>query len=176
MTVYTVHEPPPRKRETFTAPERFVFVRDGFHFWAFVLGPLWMLRHRLWLVLVIYLVVVVAIEVALHLLGVSGGVKFVVGFLIQLLVGFEAASLRRWTYARRRWGNLGIVVARNLEEAERRFFDRWTGAPETSASSPSPTPPPSPSPAPVPLTPPTMRIPPASPDVIGLFPEPQSRP
>ena len=25
---------------------RFVFVRDGFHFWAFLLAPLWMLRHR----------------------------------------------------------------------------------------------------------------------------------
>ena len=33
-------------------PERFVFVRDGFHFWAFLLAPLWLLWHRLWLVLV----------------------------------------------------------------------------------------------------------------------------
>ena len=31
MTVYTVHEPPPRKNEEIGAdPDRFVFVRDGF--------------------------------------------------------------------------------------------------------------------------------------------------
>ena len=44
MPTYTVHQPPPRKGEAASAPERFVFVRDGFHFWAFLLGPLWMLR------------------------------------------------------------------------------------------------------------------------------------
>ena len=161
MTVYTVHEPTPRKRETATGPERFVFVRDGFYFWAFVLGPLWMLWHRLWLVLLLYLVATTALQVALFALGVSAAAKFAVGFLIALLVGFEAASLRRWTYGRRRWGNLGLVVARNLETAEHRFFDRWV---ERNELPPSPPPPPN------------MRIPPSSPEVIGLFPEPQSRP
>ena len=43
MPTYTVHEPPPRKGETVTAPERFVFVRDGFYVWAFLLAPLWLL-------------------------------------------------------------------------------------------------------------------------------------
>ena len=45
-------------------PERFVFVRDGFSFWAFLLAPLWMLRARLWLVFVGYVVVAVALQVA----------------------------------------------------------------------------------------------------------------
>ena len=49
MAVYTVHEPPLKRYETDADPERFVFVRDGFSFWAFLLGPLWMLRHRMWL-------------------------------------------------------------------------------------------------------------------------------
>ena len=52
MSVYTVHEPPLRAAEASPDPERFVFVRDGFYFWAFLLTPLWMLWHRLWLVLV----------------------------------------------------------------------------------------------------------------------------
>ena len=43
MPTFTVHEPPPRKTESVTSPERFVFVRDGFYFWAFVLAPLWLL-------------------------------------------------------------------------------------------------------------------------------------
>ena len=53
MTVFTVHEPPPRKNEETASPVRFAFVRDGFYFWAFLLGPVWMLCHRLWLVLLI---------------------------------------------------------------------------------------------------------------------------
>ena len=54
MATFTVHEPPPRKSEETASPVRFAFVRDGFHFWAFVLGPLWMLWHRLWLELLLY--------------------------------------------------------------------------------------------------------------------------
>ena len=51
MPTFTVHQPPPRPGEAAIAPERFVFVRDGFHFWAFVLAPFWLLRYRLWLAL-----------------------------------------------------------------------------------------------------------------------------
>ena len=159
MRIFTVHEPPPRRRETAANPDRFAFVRDGFHFWAFLLGPLWILWHRLWLVLLIYAVLTAALQVGLFALGVSAAVKFVVGFLIALLVGFEAASLRRWTYTRRGWRNLGPVVAPTLEAAEHRFFDSWV----TRATSHAPPPP-------------TMPIPATSPEVIGLFPEPQARP
>ena len=41
-------------------------------------------------------------------------------------MGFEAASLQRWTLSRRKWRQLDIVVADDEESAERRFFDRWT--------------------------------------------------
>ena len=51
MPTYTVHAPPPTPGRTARDPERFVFVRDGFHFWAFLLAPLWLLAQRLWLVL-----------------------------------------------------------------------------------------------------------------------------
>ena len=44
---------------------------------------------------------------------------------LDLLVGFEAATLRRFALARRRWKNLGIVVGDDLETAERRFFETW---------------------------------------------------
>ena len=38
MPVFTVHQPSPRKNEEAAPPERFTFVRDGFYFWAFLLG------------------------------------------------------------------------------------------------------------------------------------------
>src|SRR5256885_5410123 len=107
MAVYTVHEPPPKAEGSGPQPERFVFVRDGFSFWAFLLAPLWMLRHRMWLVLLGYLVVTIALQVALSLIGASATVMTVVTVLLSLLVGFEAATLRRFTLGRRRWTNVG---------------------------------------------------------------------
>ncbi len=125
MRVYTVHEPPLGKTETAPNPERFVFVRDSFSFWAFLLGPLWMLWHRMWLVLIGYLVLMAALIFGLRSVGASGNVPFVVEFLVALLVGFEAATLRRFTLKRRRFRQIGLVVADNLEAAEQRFFDGW---------------------------------------------------
>src|SRR6186997_2436490 len=141
MTVFTVHQPAPRKNEDVAPPDRYAFVRDGFYFWAFLLGPLWMLWRRLWLVLVIYLVVTSAIQAALWALGVSGVVKFAVGVLIAVLVGCEAGTLRRWSL-RRRWTNVGLVVAPNQEMAERRFFESWSAdaASRPAAAAPAPLP------------------------------------
>ena len=163
MTTFTVHEPPPRKNEETASPVRFAFVRDGFYFWAFLLGPVWMLYHRLWLVLLIYLAGTTAIQAALWALGVSGLVKFTVGLLIAVLVGFEAGSLRRWSL--RRWTNRGIVVAYNREAAEHRFFDRWSGSLPAAGASAGPS-----------AAPPGSRVPTSDQDIIGLFPEPQTRP
>jgi hypothetical protein len=125
MAVYTVHEPPQKRYDTAGDADRFVFVRDGFSFWAFLLGPLWMLRHRMWLVLIGYVVLVVGLQFGLHRLGVEGAVPAVVGTLVALLVGFEAGTLRRFTLARRRWTNVGVIVGDDREVAEQRFFDAW---------------------------------------------------
>ena len=163
MPVYTVHEPPPKGAETEPNPERFVFVRDGFAFWAFLLGPLWMLRYRLWLVLVLYVVVLVSVQVGLSLAGASGFVRSSVGLLLMLLIGFEATTLRRWTLTRRRWRNVGVVVADDVETAERRFFDAWV---QERGEPVAPPPPSRGSAAPI------MRMTPRSTDVVGLFPEP----
>src|SRR6478609_4642174 len=121
MPTYTVHAPPSRMSDASSSPERFVFVRDGFHFWAFVLAPLWLLLHRLWLALVGYLIVNGALGALLVVAGASSSVKFWTGFLVALLFGFEAPSLWRWTLSRRGWKTLGFVVADKAELAERRF-------------------------------------------------------
>src|ERR1700761_6700090 len=42
MPVYTVHAPVAGGTEARSATDRFVFVRDGFYFWAFLLGPVWL--------------------------------------------------------------------------------------------------------------------------------------
>src|SRR5262245_39028934 len=169
MPVYTVHEPPWRDGRA-GAPEsdpaRMAFVRDGFTFWAFLLGPLWMLWHRLWLVLIGYLVLAGGLQFALARFGATGTATTLVALLIAILVGLEAASLRRWTLNRRRWNEVGVVVADDVNMAERRFFDAWVRGARGAASAPS-------SPAPPPRTPSTGRA--AANDVIGLFPHPGER-
>ena len=166
MPTYTVHEPPPREGKS-ADPERFVFVRDGFHFWAFVLAPLWMLYRRLWLVFVLYVVVTGVVDGLLALLGLHGAAQFAASTVIALLIGLEAGALRRWTLERRGWKTLGFVVGDDLEGAERRFFGEWTRTANVEAASP---PPPS-SPGPQ-YTAPVRRGAPSGGDVIGLFPEP----
>jgi hypothetical protein len=158
MAVYTVHEPLPRKDEASADPERFAFVRDGFYFWAFVLGPLWMLWRRLWLVTLLYFVLSIGLQLGLWALGTSDTVKFLVQFLLALLIGFEAGTLRRWTLTRRGWKNLGVVVGDDLETAERRFFSVW--APPMPAA----LPPAAPSPGGFPRA--------GEGQIIGLFPHP----
>jgi hypothetical protein len=162
MAVYTVHEPPRQRYQSSPAPERFALVRDGFSFWAFVLAPLWMLRHQMWIVFIGYVGLFAGLQIALHLLGASGTAKVVSGLLLALLVGFEAGTLRRFTLGRRGWSNVGVVVGDNLEMAERRFFDFWVN--RASAGS-------EPTAAPLPPAAPSHRRAAASSDIIGLFPE-----
>src|SRR5215472_13334517 len=124
MSVYTVYEPPLKAHESAPNPERFVFVRDGFSFWAFLLAPWWMLRHRLWLALTGYVILAIALSVALRFAGASTTVTLIAGALFSLLVGFEAATLRRFKLSRRGWKNVGIVVGDDLESAARRVHPR----------------------------------------------------
>jgi hypothetical protein len=162
MAVYTVHEPPRRRGDAQAHAERFVFVRDGFSWAAFLFGPLWMLRHRLWLALLIYVIVIAALSAALRAIGAIDAVA-AISFLVALLIGFEASSLRRYGLARRKWRNIGIIVGDDLESAERRFFAAWAGDPAHQPAPPLPLPAAGPPPHP------------SSGPIIGLFPQPGVR-
>jgi hypothetical protein len=174
MAVFTVHGPAangPDLRLT----DKFVFVRDGFHFWALVFGPLWLVWNRLWLATIGWIIVSVALHLSLTGLGAGWLTIWSADFMVAVLMGLEAASLQRWTFSRGRWRQLDIVVADDEESAERRFFARWADAQHGGGSYD-------------PLTvdrggpPPTRNVsgqgfskpPPPLPQggIIGLFPEP----
>jgi Protein of unknown function (DUF2628) len=73
MAVYSVFEPPERGGDATEHAGEFVFVRDGFSFPAFLFGPLWMLWHRLWLVVIGYIIAVALLEIAIRLAGGGAG-------------------------------------------------------------------------------------------------------
>src|SRR5437868_15436186 len=172
MPVYTVHAPVTSSSDI-AAADRFAFVRDGFHFWAAVLGVLWLAWYRLWLSLLGWIVLMGGIDFGLLRLGVGGGTILLADTLLALLLGFEAATLRRWTLSRGKWRQLDIVVADNQEAAERRFFDRWTARQRALSNdqlavergAPPPT-------REIPGQPFSKPAPSSHTDIIGLFPEP----
>jgi Protein of unknown function (DUF2628) len=172
MPVYTVHAPVAYGADL-AATDKFVFVRDGFHFWAAALSMIWLIWNRLWLALIGWIVLTLAIGFGMNALGAGSGAIMFVDLLIAILMGFEAATLQRWTLSRRKWRQLDIVVADDEESAERRFFDRWTGKQRGISNDQSSVdrggPPPTRS---VPGQP--FSKPPPLPQggIIGLFPEP----
>jgi hypothetical protein len=167
MPVYTIHAPRHVGLETSAGADRFVFVRDGFHFWAFVAGLVWLVWHRLWWALFGYIAISIVGEVVLSALGAGAGTRFTVMLLFALLMGFEAASLRRWTLSRGNWRQVDVIVGDNRDAAERRFFDRWSAARGTGVNYPADRP------APPRGTAPSFSRPPSGShdDIIGLFPQ-----
>ena len=79
MAIYVVMEPPAANATD--AAERAVLVRDGFAFLAFLLPPLWLLWHRLW----IEAALAFAAGVGLTALGETAGLGFA-GAALSLLV------------------------------------------------------------------------------------------
>jgi hypothetical protein len=164
MPTYTVHAPPSRNGSA-ADPQRFVFVRDGFHFWAFLFAPVWLLGKRLWLAFAGYVVLIGVIELAYYFFKLPQGGQMAIDLLVNVLIGLEASTLQRWTYARRKWATLGIVNADDEESAERRFFAQWVERISDGSTAPAARP----------VAPPPM--PRASgDDIIGLFPQPGGRP
>jgi hypothetical protein len=84
--------------------------------------------------------------------------------LLSILIGLEANSLKRWTYARRGRPAVDLLRASGRDEAEAKAFARWL------AGSPQARQPVSRGPGVSPAGAPWASRPEA---VIGLFPEPE---
>jgi hypothetical protein len=162
MPAFAVLEPPGYGRTAIEHTDRFMFLHERFSLGAFLLGPLWIIWQRLWVVLIVYLVGVGLIGYGLRIFGIGWLSVALVFGLLHLLVGLEATALLRWTRVRHGWRECGVVIADDLDMAERRFFDsRNTLRPATKPISM--------------LEPgqlPAAQVVPSQPDITGLFPEP----
>jgi len=140
MAVFVVMEPPGASGTEAAAGA--VLVRDAFSFLAFLLPPLWLLWHRLW----IEAALAFAAGVALTALGETAGLGFTgaaLSLLVSLYVGLEGATLRLNALSRRGWREWGVVEAASLDEAEMRYCaGEEPGLPGDArpAASPSPLP------------------------------------
>ena len=162
MSIYTVYEPPLREHESAPDPERFVFVRDGFSIWAFVLAPLWMLRHRLWLAFLGWLAAAVLLWGGSYWLGLSNATVFWSLLAIEVFLGLEGGMLRSAALRRRGYELADIVATDSRDDAERIFYARWFAALDRTRRAGEPLFRPV-TPAPVPPT--------AGERIIGTFPD-----
>lgn len=125
MLTFTVHEPPDPPADRVDRAEGLVFIKDGFAWFAALFAPLWLLMHRLWWALLGYVALAAALQLAQKSGVLTESTTGLVMLAVNLLVGFEAGTLRRWALDRKGWSMLGAVSGRTVDECERRFFDGW---------------------------------------------------
>ncbi|KQP61451.1 DUF2628 domain-containing protein [Methylobacterium sp. Leaf108] len=160
MRTYTLHLPEHTLAGETQEIDRAQVVPDGFSWPAFAYGPLWFLYHRLWVAALLVTVLLVGAVVLGQILNLRPVAGAAVALLMQLLIGLEASSLRRWTYARQGRPVRDAVVAGSAEEAEIKVVGRWLD-PARAARPPA---------APFPSA--SSRV---SEGVIGLFPFSEDR-
>lgn len=125
MTVFTIHEPPAPPIDRIDRAEAMVFLKDGFSWSAFLLGPIWLLANRLWLATLGYIAIVAFAYVVFELMGVSEGLFGPFLLAMNATVGFEAHWLKSARLEAMGWCQVGSVSGQSLAECERRFFEGW---------------------------------------------------
>ncbi|WP_407522230.1 DUF2628 domain-containing protein [Methylobacterium oryzisoli] len=157
MPTYTLHMADADDPGSPEALDRAKLVPDRFIWPAFWFTALWFFWHRLWLAGLLVLAVEVGAWVAGLVLNLSPLAGFVIALLLSWLIGLEASSLRRWTYARRGRPIRDAVTAADIKEAEVKLVRRWVAEREPPAPVPAPR-----------TAPPYSR---AGSPALGLFPE-----
>lgn len=117
MTSFVVMTPPARREKAF---EEAVLIRDGFSFIAFLIPPIWLLWHRLWLEAAVAVFLLLACSVIATLLGQPLAGSFL-SLLVSLYAGLEGQHLRALSLHRGGWREEGTIVAGSREEAEQRY-------------------------------------------------------
>lgn len=172
MATYLVFEPADGVRTQANA-ERVVFLHERFSVFAFVFTPLWLLRHRLWLGFLVWLVLFIAITATGNLVGFGPYSALAAMYFPAFLFGLEGINLRARKLMRKGYRDAGVVIAEDIETAEQRFFETWKNAP---ASEPLKSDYPyAPNAAPPAYPDTKLAVAPAEQQVIGMFPTPGQR-
>lgn len=121
MRIYTVYEPAFRAPRL-DDPASVIFLKEGFC-WPALFVPLpWFLYHRMWWAAGVYVAASVLLGMAGQLLGPQEFPAALLGLGFGLIVAFEAHELRRWQLTRRGFRHAASVAAKNLLQAEARYF------------------------------------------------------
>lgn len=120
MATYRVFEFPNALAQAVADGDNVRLVRDGFSVLALLFPVLWLLWHRLWLELVVYIIFLTAFSLSQPVLGI------VMNALLGLYVAFEGTNFLASKLTYHGWNEVDLVLAGNVEEAEARAFSRRT--------------------------------------------------
>ena len=159
MAFYAALIPPPGSGGAREQVEGAELLPEAFSWSAFLFTGLWLLYRRLWLGTLVFLLAWGGLLLLRAQFGLGSGSFLLAHLVLALLLGLEGHNLLLRKRQRQGWRLADVVEARDLPEAERRFFERALAA------------------APPPLAPPQPPAPPlrGPVPVIGLFPQAYGR-
>lgn len=106
------------------AAEEAKLVRQGFDWGAFLLTPLWAVRHGLWLALALWICWMILSAVISSLGHLDPGGSFAIFELGALAFGLEADRFRQAKLARAGFLLNGLSLGNSADDAERFYFGR----------------------------------------------------
>ena len=112
-------------------------IREGFSWWAFLLGALWLLAKGIWLWAVLYVGAALLLPRIGALFGLEEPTVAVLFGALAISAGLWGNDLYRTSLERRGWRQVALIQAEGREAAERRFFDHWPGPRTAGAASPA---------------------------------------
>lgn len=125
MVTYTVHETPDPPADRIDRADALEFVKDGFSWVTALFPPIGFIAERLWLALALYVAVLAALGAAANAMGLPQVWTSLVVTALNVYLGFELSTIKRWMLDQSGWTTLGAVTGRDLEECERRFLENW---------------------------------------------------
>ena len=128
MVTYTVHEPPVPEADRVDRGSELEFVKDGFSWLTAICPPLGFLANGLWLVAIAYLVAAGLLGYVLNAMKVDPSLTGLLFLMLNIYLGFEISTLKRWMLEQTGWQTLGVVTGKSIAECERRFFESWLPA------------------------------------------------
>lgn len=125
MSTYTVHEPPDADADRIDRGVELEFVKDGFSWLTAICPPLGFVANGVWLMAIAYLAGSALLGYVLNALKISPDSIGIIFLMINIYLGFEISSLKRWMLDQRGWQMVGVVNGKSIAECERRFFEGW---------------------------------------------------
>lgn len=126
MNLYTVHYRQESEDSLTGLAQDVVLVKDGFNWSALFLPSVWFLSKKMWLVFATYLVIQAVLLIIVFWVELPSDVLTITKITGNLILGFEANNLQRWSLERSRYRERETVAARDIVAAEHRFFSHLT--------------------------------------------------
>ena len=92
-------------------------LKDGFSWWAFAFGPLWLAWHRSWRTFLVSIAVLIVAAIVSRELSAWASIA------MSIIIGFEGAAIAAEAMQRRGWRFLGMIAAPDMDAAELRLAE-----------------------------------------------------